>query len=151
MTARVTARVGVACGLTAALRAGWVVRGPALEQLLTPPAADVARAEDATAVARRATAVALVALRFLRQLPGWRNTCLYRAVAECLVLRGLGMPATLRLGVARTVGSNAVWPVAAGAIAAHAWVDCPGHRCRATDGAEASTYAALRRAAGTAG
>jgi hypothetical protein len=47
-------------------------------------------------------------------VPGgrWRNTCLYRSVAECLVLRGYGEDARLRIGV----GSEA------SAIVAHAWV-----------------------------
>ncbi len=47
------------------------------------------------------------------RLPGWRNTCLYRAVAECLVLRYYGIPSRVRLGVARP-GDE--YP-----IRAHAW------------------------------
>jgi hypothetical protein len=48
------------------------------------------------------------------RLPWWRNTCLYRAVAECVVLRRYGVPCRLELGVTRS-GDGA-------AIGAHAWV-----------------------------
>ena len=57
------------------------------------------------------------ALRLLgraRFLP-WRNTCLFRSVAECLVLRHYGIPCRLSIGV-----QDRQPP--AGAIAAHAWV-----------------------------
>src|SRR5207237_1359994 len=58
--------------------------------------------------------------------PVWRNTCLYRAVAECLVLRRYGVPCRLELGVAR-LGPRG-WGLGAGddeapkRIMAHAWV-----------------------------
>jgi hypothetical protein len=49
-------------------------------------------------------------------LPPWRDTCLYRSVAECLVLRRCGIPCQLRIGVApRAVGADG--------IRAHAWVE----------------------------
>jgi hypothetical protein len=53
-------------------------------------------------------------LRLLARLPGhrWRNTCLYRSVAECLVLRGYGVPAIVKIGVKNDTGD----------IEAHAWV-----------------------------
>jgi hypothetical protein len=59
------------------------------------------------------------ALRTLRilartRLPWWRNTCLFRALAECLVLRHYGIACHVELGV--THSGDAV------AIAAHAWV-----------------------------
>lgn len=47
-------------------------------------------------------------------LPWWRNTCLFRAVAECLVLRRYGISCRVELGVTR--------PENGGAIGAHAWV-----------------------------
>lgn len=47
------------------------------------------------------------------RLPWWRNTCLYRAVAECLVLRYYGIPSRVRLGVARPGDDSP--------IRAHAW------------------------------
>lgn len=56
------------------------------------------------------------ALRLLARarLPLWRNTCLYRAVAECVVLRRYGIPSHVALGVTR--------PGDGSAIGAHAWV-----------------------------
>ena len=63
-----------------------------------------------------AVRVALGALRLLARarLPWWRNTCLYRALAECLVLRRYGIPCRVELGVTR--------PGDGSAIGAHAWV-----------------------------
>ena len=56
------------------------------------------------------------ALRVLARmrLPWWRNTCLYRALAECLVLRRYGIACRVELGVTR--------PGTGTAIGAHAWV-----------------------------
>ena len=56
------------------------------------------------------------ALRVLARmrLPWWRNTCLYRALAECLVLRHYGIACRVELGVTR--------PGTGTAIGAHAWV-----------------------------
>jgi hypothetical protein len=56
---------------------------------------------------------ALWMLRILARVPGWRNTCLYRAVAECLVLRSYGILSRVQLGVAR--------PGDGSPISAHAW------------------------------
>lgn len=159
---------GLARGCGAALRSAVVVRGRAFDALLVaPPSPRVRHRADPTVpdptapdpadapVVADATRVALGALRWLRWLPGWRNTCLYRAVAECLVLRAFGMPATLRLGVAHT-GPATSQPARAyssstgrtgAVVAAHAWVDCPGHRCRTTDGWETNAFATLRHAA----
>ena len=63
-----------------------------------------------------AVGAAHAALRVLARarLPWWRNTCLFRAVAECLVLRRYGIPSRLELGVSR--------PESGGVIGAHAWV-----------------------------
>jgi hypothetical protein len=60
-------------------------------------------------------------LRVLAKLPGntWRNTCLYRSVAECLALRRLGMPARLCIGVEEDGDSL-------DHVAAHAWVEVDG-------------------------
>ena len=140
---------GVGRGLAAALWAAVVVRGRAFDALLVPPTSvppHLRRAAvDPSAVARpthtraahTATRMAFAALRVLQRFPGWRNTCLYRAIAECLVLRGLGLPAIVRLGVARAD---------TGAVTAHAWVECAGYRCRTIAGDEAETFAPLRRA-----
>ena|SRR5437870_5030360 len=66
--------------------------------------------------AGQAVRAAEVTLRLLARaaFPVWRNTCLYRAVAECLVLRRYGIPCRLELGVASHD--------APGRITAHAWV-----------------------------
>jgi hypothetical protein len=57
-------------------------------------------------------------LRQLARVPGgrWRATCLYESVAECLVLRGAGIPAAVCIGVRRGTGGSA------GTLSAHAWV-----------------------------
>lgn len=61
-----------------------------------------------------AVEAARFAVRVLGRVPGgrWRNTCLYRAVAECLVLRAYGVDARLRIGIG-TEGAEVI---------AHAWV-----------------------------
>jgi hypothetical protein len=55
-------------------------------------------------------------VKVLGHVPGlpWKSTCLYRSVAECLVLRRYGVPAVVRIGVKSDPGS--------GRILAHAWV-----------------------------
>jgi hypothetical protein len=58
----------------------------------------------------------------------WRVTCLYRSVAECLVLRELGFPARVLIGARADERS--------GTIAAHAWVECDGVRCASARGEE---------------
>lgn len=64
--------------------------------------------------------VARFAIRLLARLPGgrWRNTCLYRSVAECLALRRLGVHARVCLGVGREEALRS--------ISAHAWVEVVG-------------------------
>jgi hypothetical protein len=57
----------------------------------------------------------------------WRATCLYRSVAECLVLRALGHPARVVIGVGTGTGTVGVM--------AHAWVECEGIDCLSTRGA----------------
>lgn len=57
-------------------------------------------------------------LRLLARIPGgrWRNTCLYRSVAECLLLRAHGIDARLCIGVESQQGATA-------GVGAHAWVE----------------------------
>ena len=67
---------------------------------------------------RNPTDALRAALRMLQllaraRLPWWRNTCLYRSLAECLVLRRYGITCRVELGVTRTDGNE---------IGAHAWV-----------------------------
>lgn len=73
------------------------------------------RAQDAS------VRIARFMLRALAKLPGnrWRNTCLYRAAAECLALRRLGLPARLCLGAEEDRGSP-------DRVTAHAWVEIDG-------------------------
>ena len=101
---------GVLGGVRAALASAAWVDGPRLTELLAPPSAAVPERR----VPRGATGAANHLLRVLARLPGgrWRNTCLYRSVAECLVLRRYGVPAVVKIGVRTQTGD----------IEAHAWV-----------------------------
>ena len=104
--------VGVATALSLPLWLG----GRRLAELVRAPGSlergpgDGAGAGDPTAALR----AALGTLRILARarLPWWRNTCLYRALAECLVLRRYGIASHVELGVTRS-GEG---------IGAHAWV-----------------------------
>ncbi len=101
----------IVIGLVAALRTpGWIARR--LPRLLVPAAARGRRRAGAPPMSVRS---AYVALRVLARVPGrrWRNTCLYRSVAKCLILREHGVPARVVLGVARENEE----------VAAHAWVE----------------------------
>jgi hypothetical protein len=84
--------------------------------------------------------VGLALLAYLARLrtPFWRNTCLYRSILECVLLRRSGRAAVVRIGVRR--GGDDV----TGAIAAHAWVEVGG---RAWD-EQAYDFALLRGAGG---
>jgi hypothetical protein len=106
-------------GVGAALRVPLWIGGSRWRTLLGASASP--RHGRASAAATEATRCAHVALRVLSRLPGgaWRSTCLYRSIAECLVLRGHGVDARLRIGVARE-GAEAE------GIIAHAWVLLPG-------------------------
>lgn len=59
-------------------------------------------------------------LRYLARMPGnrWRNTCLYRSVAECVLLREHGIAARLCIGIEPQDHS-------ASGVGAHAWVESP--------------------------
>ena len=108
--------LAVVAGVRAALASPRWIEGARLTELLRdPPPAPERR------IPRGATGAAMLLLRALARLPGspWRNTCLYRSVAECLVLRRYGVPALLKIGVKSGAGD----------IEAHAWVvraDRPG-------------------------
>lgn len=150
MTAARRSAVGaVWAGAWAAAGVPWALRGDALAALLadrdghasarTPvPPADVARR------AALAAAVALRLLSPLSRLPGgrWRNSCLFRAAAECRAMRAAGLPAVLRIGVAsQPAAASHTVPVAA-----HAWVECAGMACRTARGGERGAWAVLRPA-----
>lgn len=120
----------VLTGVGVALAVPLFLRGPRLQRLLrTPPSLGGGGLDDSGAEpgadppdADRAVRIAATVLRWLGRapLPGrpWRNTCLYRAVARCLVLRRRGCDAVLRLGV-KGGGAEST-------VSAHAWVEFRG-------------------------
>jgi hypothetical protein len=101
-------------GAISALRTPLWLRGDRWRELLTPPA-DAGRVSSPPRGVMRA---ARGGVRVLAAVPGspWKNTCLYRSVAECLALRRYGIPAVVRIGV-RPAEGPAETP-----IVAHAWV-----------------------------
>lgn len=106
-----------AIGVAAALRVPLWLRGSRVTELVRdrgPLGKEQGDPDDALRAAHGA-------LRILARtrLPWWRNTCLYRAVAQCLVLRRYGIPCHVELGVARRRDVPAP-------IAAHAWVERAG-------------------------
>jgi hypothetical protein len=107
--------IGAAAGVWGAVRVPAYLRGRRWTELLEPPAAAAARRPPrGTARASR------IAVRVLAAIPGlpWRNTCLYRSIAECLALRSAGVPAVVRIGVRPGREGEA-------SVAAHAWVVDP--------------------------
>jgi len=106
----------VAAGAVAALQSPlWLGRRKLRRLIGQPGPIDLIRATHAER-AGQAVRAAHGTLRWLSRaaFPLWRNTCLYRAVAECLVLRRYGIPCRLELGVAHQDPR--------GRITAHAWV-----------------------------
>jgi Transglutaminase-like superfamily len=99
-------------GAWCALRAPLWLRGRRWTELLTPPAGARAGAAPPPRGVVRASRAGVRLLAALPRSP-WRNTCLYRSVAECLALRRYGVPAVVRIGV-RSGGDEG--------ILAHAWV-----------------------------
>ena len=97
-------------GVTTALSLPLWLAGSRLARLFRDSGALRGRRGD-PADALRAAHRALHVLARMR-LPWWRNTCLYRALVECLVLRRYGIACRVELGVARS----------GEAIGAHAWV-----------------------------
>ena len=122
----------IALGARAAWRAPAIISHGLAELLAPPSPASVRDGVDAR-LAVRASYAAIA--RLARVAPGrWRNTCLYRSVAECLVLRSFGLPAYVVIGV-----GNGAEPAD---VIAHAWVECDGVECLSTRGqAELETLA----------
>ena len=116
----------LARGTWAALRAPFWLRAHRLRHLLEPAGVEAAPGRDPHPALRITHGV----LRLLSAAPRspWRNTCLYRSVAECLVLRGYGLDARVCIGV-----RNAPGPLVRGEIVAHAWVSCPGTQVPGAD------------------
>jgi hypothetical protein len=127
---RASAVVGTARAVLLGAPAAW--RAPAvidrsLAELLAPATASSMRAHPHDA--RLAVHLSHRVLgRLARIRPArWRSTCLYRSVAECLVLRALGHPARVVIGVGAGAGALGVM--------AHAWVECEGIEPLSTRGA----------------
>lgn len=88
-----------------------------------------------------ATRAGLATLRLLARLrlPLWKNTCLFRSILRCRLLRLAGRPAVLRIGAARPEGP-------AGELSLHAWVELDGRAIAEEVGA----FTPLRAAGGRA-
>jgi hypothetical protein len=135
-----------------ALRVAWRTPGiiaAELESLLTANAESMtAHATADTLRVRRHASIALRWLSLLSRTWGtpWRNTCLFRSVTECLVLRAHGYRAHVVIGVARASESRTGGDVVEGrAVIAHAWVECEGFVCACGEGDR--SYHPLRSAA----
>jgi hypothetical protein len=101
-----------AAGFWAAARVPLFLHGRRWTELLAvPERRGRARAPRGTARFARLTVRVLAAV----PLTPWRNTCLYRSIAECLALRSFGVPAVVRIGVRPGTPGE-------GSILAHAWV-----------------------------
>ena len=100
----------------AALRIPFWLGTPRLNELLAEPGHATRLRRDPELAVR----AAFLALRLLARLrfPLWRNTCLYRSIAQCLVLRSYGVPCRLRIGVTAPASTGE-----AARIDAHAWVE----------------------------
>ncbi|HVH12954.1 MAG TPA: lasso peptide biosynthesis protein [Longimicrobium sp.] len=81
-------------GVWSALRVPLWLRGRRWTELLSPPAG----VAPGRVPPRGAGRAARGAVKVLSAVPGspWRNTCLYRSVAECLALRSYGIPAVVQ-------------------------------------------------------
>lgn len=101
-----------AAGVWGALRVPAYLRGRRWTELLAAPPAGAARRPP-----RGTVRISHLGVRVLAALPWlpWKNTCLYRSVAECLALRSFGVPAVVRIGVRSGEDGEA-------AVLAHAWV-----------------------------
>jgi hypothetical protein len=100
-----------AIGATTALAVPVHLLGGGLGTLVRDPGPLPPARGDPTDALR--AALRMLQLLARARLPWWRNTCLYRAVAECLVLRRYGIRSRVQLGVAR--------PGDGSPISAHAW------------------------------
>jgi hypothetical protein len=99
--------------------------------------AEPALSRGALADPDAAIRVSFFCLRILARLrlPLWKNTCLFRSILRCLLLRRAGRAAILRIGATRKEGSTE-------GLAMHAWVELQGEPV--VD--EAASYTPLRGA-----
>lgn len=105
---------GVTLGSAAAIRTPRWIHGARLQTLMSGGEEHPGPIQDP----ELAVAVSRVTLRLLSRLPflPWRNTCLYRSVAECLTLRRYGVTCRVQLGIDRDTAAPET-------INAHAWVE----------------------------
>ena len=113
-----------ALGAAAAVAAPTVLSGARLDALLrdAPRTRRVSAERDevafALAVSSRLLRILDRRFRWLRfDRRPWRDSCLYRSVAQCLVLRWYGRAARVALGAGRLDRD---------AVGAHAWVEYDG-------------------------
>ncbi len=108
---------GLGVGLGAAVRTPRWLAGDRLQELLRDPASPLRQSGDPSGAIRTSHR----ALRLLGRLPysPWRNTCLYRSVAQCLVLRSYGVAARVEIGAKRDCATER-------GIEVHAWVSGNG-------------------------
>ena len=104
----------VAFGSAAAIRTPRWIHGTRLQALMSGGEERPQPIQDP----ELAVAVSRFTLRLLSRLPflPWRNTCLYRSVAECLTLRRYGVACRVQLGVELDTAAPET-------INAHAWVE----------------------------
>jgi hypothetical protein len=104
-------------GISAALQAPSWLRDSRLRELIDGRASTAKRVDDPGTAIRFAFAT----LRVLGRVPllPYRNSCLYRSVAECLVLPRFGIHCRLRIGVRRHGSAHE-------GLEAHAWVERNG-------------------------
>ena len=118
-------------GIGAALRAPAWVSGPKLRSALTAEPGDGLSPRDPDPSLEVALRVANGAVRHLaRTNTAWKNTCLYRSMAQYLVLRDFGRSAAVRIGVQGAPGHRDETDVSA-----HSWVVYDGPES-VQDGAE---------------
>lgn len=104
-------------GVVAAVIAPAWTRPESLRRLIErAPEGGHSTSPDRTRTALAASRGALRRLARLERVGGpWRDLCLHRSIAACLVLRRCGAPAVLRIGVRADAAD----------LAAHAWVESP--------------------------
>lgn len=125
-------------GMSAAMRAPFWVSGARLKSALDADAGSYQRGghpDQALVLALRVANGAVRHLSGTRTM--WRNTCLYRSMAQYLVLRRYGRSAAIRIGV-----KGARKHIDDGEVTAHSWVVYNGPE-RVQDGGE--FYEEMRR------
>lgn len=103
-------------GVTAAVKSARAIES-GLPTLLAWPDSSTSQATANDRV-DRSIRTAYRTLRLLSRIPGshWKNTCLFRSVAECVVRREYGVAARVVIGVDSMDGD----------VVAHSWVEQAG-------------------------